>query len=56
MTRAIPLLAAAAALIGAILEWRRDEQQRAVQQQKIDSLEQQVSELQSWRDRMGRSM
>lgn len=55
MTRVLPLIAAAAGLIGAVIEWRRDERRRNEQQQRIDQLEQKVGALVAWHDRMARA-
>lgn len=48
-------LLALAGIAGFVLEWRRDNRRDAEHEQRLTSVEQQLGELQAWRDRIHRA-
>ena len=48
-------LIALAGIAGFVLEWRRDNRRDGETQQRLSSVEQQLADLQAWRDRLHRA-
>lgn len=48
-------LIALAGIAGFVLEWRRDDRRDVETQQRLTAVEQQLGELQAWRDRLHRA-